>query len=153
MKNKIKSALVIAFASTLLINPFLTPSVASAATVIGYTQDKESKYMKIQYSLNDPLYIRQGETRALANLGNNGHWHVEAGEMLTFNVNLMQESEFRWTIINSSTGQTLYTDTVESTTGISVTWPFFDQTGEYVILLTPTTASALLIDWFYVDID
>ena len=73
--------------------------------------------------------------------------------MLTFNVNLMQESEFRWTIINALTGQTVYTDTIDTTTGVSVTYPFFDQTGEYVILLTPTTAAALLIDWFYVDID
>lgn len=153
MNMILKKVTVFGLAAMLLVNPFISSTTASAATVIGYTQDKENKYMQIQYSLNDPLYIKQGETKALANLGNNGRWHVEAGEMLTFNVNLMQESEFRFTIINALTGQTLITDTIGTTDGCSVTWPFFDQTGEYVILLTPTSPAALLIDWFYVDID
>jgi len=153
MKKLIKCALSVAFATTLLINPLSPAAAVSAATIVGYTYDKDFNITQINYSTNDPLYIGQGETKALANPKNNGRWHVEAGQILSFNTQFMQTASYQFKITNALTGQTLITDTVDATDNCTVTWPFFDQTGEYVILLTPTSAADLLIDCFYIDID
>lgn len=152
MKKLIKCALSVAFATTLLINPLSPATAISAATIVGYTYDKDLNYTQIEYSTNDPLYIDQGETKALANPQNNGRWHVEAGQLLHFNAHFMQIVHYQYKIINATTGQTLVTDTVGPTDNCTIS-TYIEQTGDYVILLTPTSAADLFIDWFFIDID
>ena len=143
--------MVFGLAAMLLVNPFISPTTASAATIeeFGYSNDGTSLYVKYyEYSAYD---ILAGTSKPLMNMKNNGRFNVSAGSKIYFFFNNMQEASFKYEIINANTGAVVESAYVDATSFYVTTTNPVSQTGQYVILLTPTSSAGLFITEYYVD--
>jgi hypothetical protein len=151
MKKVLKSF----FAIMCAVIMFLVPTAsASAATIVDYYHS--GNYTRINYSTDSPLIAMPGETIALANLENNGRWHLNAGQKLTFGFTKMQRAAFEYTVLEvTPTYKTIANGTFPAwdEPGISQGIDRVSETGDYVILLKPTSTAALMIDMFNIYIE
>ncbi|WP_312492707.1 hypothetical protein, partial [Anaerosporobacter sp.] len=143
MKKIIKSILALTCTVTLLFSPFLNTATAYAATIVDVIHN--DNYTYVEYSQSNPLIIESGEIGVLPYFTNSGLWNIKAGQTINVAVNFMQTTNVKYSIINTSTGEIVDSHTFNNVDAFSMQSPYFSKDGNYIISLTPTSTSFLLI--------
>lgn len=151
MNTVLKRFMVIGLVATLLASPFISSTTASAAQIDYFLREDSILYVK--YKENQPYVIEKGNTGPLMNLGNYGRFNVAAGKSITFVFTNVQPASYKYSIINANTGAVIDTGSYIDSYGEFVISSPVPETGEYVILLTPTDVAALVITSYNVCSD
>lgn len=150
MKKIIKSFATLALVGTLLINPFLSPISASAATISYVEQIGNGKWF--YYDANDMLILNPNYQTRLANNVNNSNFYAEEGQGFTLLFHSLTNTDFTFYIINKDTNETVYEDTWYGTEQVSSGFPI-PKTGNYMVVVKNIGSKVAVIDNYAVYIE
>ncbi|SHM84250.1 hypothetical protein SAMN02746066_03531 [Anaerosporobacter mobilis DSM 15930] len=150
MKKLLKSFATLALAGTLLINPFLSPISASAATIAYVEQIGNGKWF--YYDTNDMLLLNPNYQTRLANNENNSNFYAKEGQGFTLLFHSLTYTDFKFYIINKDTNETVYEDTWYNTDQVSSGFGI-PKTGNYMVVVKNIGSNLAVIDNYAVYID
>lgn len=139
MSNRLKQCLIFVSILTFLI----TPSRALAAINPSYVY--ENDYGNYKYFEFDTGYIANpGQSIRLENNENNGNWHVQIGQTLSFNCGFVTAGTFKYTIYRATPqGGVIIEETVYSD-NFGITSMPMEVEGEYMIIVTAINTAAII---------
>lgn len=149
MKKMFKMIIALVFVLTLVSAPSI--ALAAPQPILVY-EDPSMGYKYFEYQPSS-LIIQPDHSDILRNNVNGGAWYVQAGQQLFFNCFFDFDSTYEFKIVRTSPSpQEVIVTEVVFTENFGITTLPMEQSGLYLIIVTPKTSLGAMINSYCVEI-